>query len=220
MTTTRRVENYGGLRREPQLEEIVNFLSYHQETTKFPDREAKQIRNHPFLTQLDFFDTNEDQKRAWEEEKRKEEVKEIAVQIKSSEALERAKRSRSDTAVVDPMVGGRGPNKEILVGGKSRQQTREEYDEKLREMRDNPRKYVELDDESRIFENTNQGKSDLMTQTVRFSLRKQASQPKCRRDKFELASKERSANSRLSTSASNKPDIRTRCKNSPSPPAP
>ena len=95
MTTTSRVENYGGLRRTPQMEEIVNYLVNHQETTKFPDREAKQIRNHPFLTQLDCFDTNEDQKRAWEEEKRKEEEKkEIATQMKSSEALERAKKGR------------------------------------------------------------------------------------------------------------------------------
>ena len=54
MTTARQVENYGGLRREPQLEEMVNYLANHQEMTKFPDREAKQIRNHPFLTQLDF----------------------------------------------------------------------------------------------------------------------------------------------------------------------
>ena len=93
MTTTRRVENYGGLRREPQMEEIVNYLANHQETTKFPDRKAKQIRNHPFMTQFDFFDTNEDQKRAWEEEKRKQEVKEIATQMESSEALERAKKA-------------------------------------------------------------------------------------------------------------------------------
>ncbi len=54
MTTTRRVVDYGGLRREPQMEEIVGYLANHQERTRFPDREAKQIRNHPFMTQLDF----------------------------------------------------------------------------------------------------------------------------------------------------------------------
>jgi len=97
MTTTRRVEKYNGLKKEPQLEEIVNYLANHQEKTKFPDREAKQIRNHPFMTQLDFFDTNEEQKRAWEEQSRMERVKEIATQTKSSEALERAKQKRSDT---------------------------------------------------------------------------------------------------------------------------
>ena len=54
MTTTRRVSNYGGLRRKPPMEELVSYLSNHQETTRFPDREAKQIRNHPYMTQLDF----------------------------------------------------------------------------------------------------------------------------------------------------------------------
>ena len=66
MTTTRRNVGYDGLHREPKMEEIVNYLANHQERTPFPDRLAKQIRNHPFMTQLDFFDTNEEQKRAWE----------------------------------------------------------------------------------------------------------------------------------------------------------
>ena len=56
MTTTRRVSNYDGLRRKPPMEELVSYLANHQETTRFPDREAKQIRNHPYMTQLDFFD--------------------------------------------------------------------------------------------------------------------------------------------------------------------
>ena len=50
----RRAEKYGGLRRAPQMEEIVNYLANRQEKANFPDREAKQIRNHPFMTQLDF----------------------------------------------------------------------------------------------------------------------------------------------------------------------
>ena len=79
MTTTRRDVGYDGLRREPQMEEIVNYLANHQERMRFPDRQAKEIRNHPFMTQLDFFDTNEEQKRAWEAQQRKQEIKEIAT---------------------------------------------------------------------------------------------------------------------------------------------
>ena len=72
MTTTRRVSNYDGLRRKPPMEELVSYLANHQETTRFPDREAKQIRNHPYMTQLDFFDMQDEQQRAWEEQNRQE----------------------------------------------------------------------------------------------------------------------------------------------------
>ena len=47
--------DHTGLHKRPQMEEIVNYLANDQESTKFPDREAKFIRNHPFMTQLDFF---------------------------------------------------------------------------------------------------------------------------------------------------------------------
>ena len=59
-----------GLRKRPQMEQIVNYLASGQERVNFPDREAKFIRNHPFMTQLDFFDMQEDQERAWEEKKK------------------------------------------------------------------------------------------------------------------------------------------------------
>ena len=67
-----------GLRPRPQFEQIVDYLANGQEHVNFPDREAKFVRNHPFMTQLDFFDTNEEQKRAWEEQKRQEEAKQTA----------------------------------------------------------------------------------------------------------------------------------------------
>ena len=60
--------NTTGLRKRPQFEQTVNYLSFGQETVVYPDRQAKLIRNHPFMTQLDFFDTQEDQQRAWEEQ--------------------------------------------------------------------------------------------------------------------------------------------------------
>jgi hypothetical protein len=45
------------------MEQIVNYLENGQERVKYPNRQAKFIRNHPYLTQLDFFDMQEDQER-------------------------------------------------------------------------------------------------------------------------------------------------------------
>ena len=56
---------------------MVNFLNFGRETVHYPDREAKLIRNHPYMTQLDFFDMQEDQERKWEEEKRHEELQNL-----------------------------------------------------------------------------------------------------------------------------------------------
>ena len=140
------------------MEEIVNYLANHQEKTKFPDREAKQIRNHPFMTQLDFFDTNEDQKRAWEEEKRKREVKEIATQMKSSEALERAKQKRIDTEMSNSL------GKEMI-------------DEGFRNFRNNSDVIEEYDAEAEENDRNTENKRNMATQTVRFALRQQAMQP-------------------------------------------
>ena len=97
------------------MEEIVNYLANHQERMRFPDRQAKQIRNHPFMTQLDFFDTNEEQKRAWEVQQRKQEVKEIATQAGTSEAMEvtkNTKKSRGDTGIMRPDGVSRGEQRE------------------------------------------------------------------------------------------------------------
>ena len=52
-----------GLHRRPQMEQIVDYLKFGQEKMQVPDRTAKLIRNHPFMTQLDFFDMQEDQER-------------------------------------------------------------------------------------------------------------------------------------------------------------
>ena len=63
-----------GLRKRPQLEQIMNYLNYGQENITYPDRQAKLIRNHPFMTQLDFFDMQEEQERAWEENKKRQDA--------------------------------------------------------------------------------------------------------------------------------------------------
>ena len=69
-TSTNRQINYTGLQKRPQMEQFIDYLQNGQERVKFPDREAKFIREHPFMTQLDFFDMQEEEKQAWEEQKR------------------------------------------------------------------------------------------------------------------------------------------------------
>ena len=68
-----------GLHKRPQMMQIVNYLENGQERMAYPDREAKFVRNHPFMTQLDFFDMQEDQHRAWETEVRKQEAQQVAA---------------------------------------------------------------------------------------------------------------------------------------------
>ena len=44
---------YNGLREREHYDEIVGYLIGGQEMIRYPDRFAKQIRNSPYLTQLD-----------------------------------------------------------------------------------------------------------------------------------------------------------------------
>ena len=62
-----------------------------QERVHYPDREAKQIRNHPYLTQLDFFETVDEQGKAWEEQRREREINKLAGENGTSDGLEKAK---------------------------------------------------------------------------------------------------------------------------------
>ena len=94
---------YSGLHKRPQMEQIVDYLVNGQERTNFPDREAKQVRNHPFMTQLDFFDMQEEQQKAWADTVRKKEAQEVAEKEKTSEALEVARNpnNKSVEAMID-----------------------------------------------------------------------------------------------------------------------
>ena len=67
-----------GVRKRLQFEQILDYLSYGQETVVYPDRQAKLIRNHPFMTQLDFLDVQEEQERAWAEQARQREAVQLA----------------------------------------------------------------------------------------------------------------------------------------------
>jgi hypothetical protein len=65
--------NYIGLRKRPQFEQIVNYLEVGQETIAYPDRMAKQFRNHPYLTQLDGIEN-----RIWEEQEKQKRIRKLA----------------------------------------------------------------------------------------------------------------------------------------------
>ena len=81
MTNTRRPAERSGLHKRPQMDQIVNYLMFHQEKVKFPDRTALFIRNHPFMTQLDFFDMQEAQEMQWEEQQQQHDAVEAARQM-------------------------------------------------------------------------------------------------------------------------------------------
>ena len=84
-----------GLRKRPQFEQIVDYLAYGQENIVYPDREAKLIREHPFMTQLDFFGMQEDQKMKWEEQTRQHEAEMIAEKTGVSAASVKATGSQT-----------------------------------------------------------------------------------------------------------------------------
>ena len=42
-----------GLRKKDTYEELINYLLTDQDVVRYPDRRAKQLRESPYLTQLD-----------------------------------------------------------------------------------------------------------------------------------------------------------------------
>ena len=98
-----------GLPKRPQFEQIVNYIANDQETIKYPNRMAKQIRNHPFMTQLDFFDMQEDQHRSWEEQVRQREAVQLAGAMGLTAAQARAAAGPYGGGGAGPMGGGYGP---------------------------------------------------------------------------------------------------------------
>ena len=45
--------NFNGLRKRPLYDELVQYIEKDPDKVKYPDRRAKLMRNHPYLTQLD-----------------------------------------------------------------------------------------------------------------------------------------------------------------------
>ena len=72
---------YDGLRRRPRFDEMVEFVQYQQPFLKYPDRRAKQLRESPYLTQLDgdgFDEMQEQQEKAMKEQEKQNEIKRLA----------------------------------------------------------------------------------------------------------------------------------------------
>ena len=98
-----------GLRPRPQFEQIVDYLANGQDKVNFPDRQAKLIRNHPFMTQLDFFEMQDDQKKAWEDQKKKQELQDIAEQKQTTQGLEEATQPPSGKGGGGSSASSSGP---------------------------------------------------------------------------------------------------------------
>jgi hypothetical protein len=96
--------------------EIINYLENNQDKARFPDREASFVRKHPYMTQLDFFDMQDEQALAWEEQNRKERQKEVAQQAGTSLALEDARGRRRPPPISIP---GDDDDEESLISAQS-----------------------------------------------------------------------------------------------------
>jgi hypothetical protein len=53
MTSNQYRVYYNGLHKRPTYEGLINYLANEQEIIQYPNRTATQMRNHPYLTQLD-----------------------------------------------------------------------------------------------------------------------------------------------------------------------
>jgi hypothetical protein len=92
-----------GLRQRPTFEGIVDYISNGQETVKYPDRLAKFMRNHPYLTQLDgegMTEMQEQQENMWKEQEKEHRVKEL-----SSRGTQSAPEVRAQMRAVDVQAG-------------------------------------------------------------------------------------------------------------------
>jgi hypothetical protein len=101
--------NYTGLRKRPNFEEIVDYLANKQEKVKYPDREAKQIRNHPYLTQLDgvgMFEMQEQQENAWKEQEKERIVKQLDIKGKRDAGVQVQSVSNDDWDRMMSEAGG------------------------------------------------------------------------------------------------------------------
>ena len=124
------------------MEELVDYLANGQPTTTYPDREAKFVRNHPFMTQLDFFDMQDDQKRAWEQQARDQEAEQVAKDRKESKALVLARDQGAQVKIVSD----------------------KEWDDLAR------RANRSWDAESDTFNTQDKNKKELAAQTMRYAL--------------------------------------------------
>jgi hypothetical protein len=100
-----------GLRRRPTFEAIVDYLTYGQETIRYPDRFAKIIRNHPYLTQLDgegMMEMQEQQENAW-----KQQEKENRIKMLKSDMSAGAMRAMRDQGTMAKIISNEQFDREL-----------------------------------------------------------------------------------------------------------
>ena len=125
-----------GLRQRPTFEGIVDYIANGQETIKYPDRLAKFMRNHPYLTQLDgegMMEMQEQQENAWKEQLKDQRVKELSKGSKSAPE----NRTTRDMAIQNDLISNDDFDRAVreadeVIGARSRALSSE-----LRGKRDN-----------------------------------------------------------------------------------
>ena len=91
--------NYTGLRKRETYDEIIDYLANDQEIIRYPDRWAKRIREHPYLTQLDGEGVNEmteQQEAEWREHEKEQRVREVSSKSSQTAQLLRATSSQTE----------------------------------------------------------------------------------------------------------------------------
>ena len=94
-----------GLRKRPTFEGIVDYIANGQETIKYPDRLAKFMRNHPYLTQLDgdgIMEMQDQQEEAWKAEEKEHRIK--LLKTKRSAPEMRAMRSTRNASTEAQLI--------------------------------------------------------------------------------------------------------------------
>lgn len=117
--------NYTGLHKRPTLDGIVDYLANGQESVKYPDRFAKQLRNHPYLTQFDaegIFEVEELDRKMREQEQKNQVIQNIVNQSgMTSQAIQTIQRPRA-RYLSSSQTRGRSPPQ---TRGRSPPQTRD-----------------------------------------------------------------------------------------------
>ena len=75
-----------GLRRKQTYDEMINYLHYGQEVVKYPNRKAKQLRESPYMTQLDGEDLDQQHERILNQQKRQLITQQVSAQTGRSQA--------------------------------------------------------------------------------------------------------------------------------------
>ena len=94
--------NYSGLRARPNYAQLIDYLQNGQETISYPDRFAKQMRNSPYMTQLDGVEIMTQQG-----EIQKAQDREAAVRALASRSGQTANALRLTSSSQVQLTGGR-----------------------------------------------------------------------------------------------------------------